>query len=57
MSPNLSAKPSPLLLSSAAKAEVDHKVERRVQHCQQVVDTDQNKDPLKKKIYIFNRWH
>jgi hypothetical protein len=55
VSSDLSAKPSPLFLPSSTEAEVDHEVEGGIQHCEQVVDADQNKDPLQKnkKINIY----
>ena len=46
MTLDLPTKTSPLLLASAAEAEVDHEVERGVEDHQQVVDADQDKDPL-----------
>ena len=47
---DLTTKTSPLLLSSSAEAEVDHEVERRVEDRQQVVDADQDEDPLQEKF-------
>ena len=49
MTPDVTAKTSPLLLPPSAEAEVDHEVERGVQHRQQVVDADQHENPLKKR--------
>ena len=49
MSSDLSAEPSPLFLPPSTKAEIDHKVEWGIEHSQQVVDADQDKDPLKKE--------
>jgi hypothetical protein len=55
VTPDATAKTSPLLLPPAAEAEVDHEVERGVQHCQQVVDADQYKNPLKEKESSFKQ--
>ena len=48
MTSDLPPQPPPLLLPPAAEAEVDHEVEGGVENRQQMVDADQDKDPLKR---------
>ena len=47
---NASLKTSSLLLSTSAEAEIDHEVEGGVEDGQQVVDADQDEDPLQEKF-------